>query len=79
VVQRFDRPVPTQQVGQTGGPGQHRDGRQAQDRDQRVAAATGSAQVGDAGQVGQQVWGFGVRKLAGIGAGELGERGWDRG
>jgi hypothetical protein len=60
-------------------PGQHRSGRQAQDRDQGVAAATGSSRVGDAGQVGQQVRGFGVLELAGIGVGELGERGGDRG
>ena len=60
-------------------PGQHRSDRQAQDRDQWVATATGSSRVGDAGQVGQQVRGFGVLELAGIGVGELGERGWDRG
>jgi hypothetical protein len=60
-------------------PGQHRRGRQAQDRDQWVAAATGRSRVGDAGQVGQQVRGFGVLELAEIGVGELGERGWDRG
>jgi hypothetical protein len=46
-------------------PGQHRSGRQAQDRDQWVAAATGRSRVGDAGQVGQQVRGFGVLELAG--------------
>ena len=46
-------------------PGQHRGGRQAQDGDQRVAAATGVSGVGDAGQIGQQVWGFGVVELAG--------------
>jgi hypothetical protein len=44
-----------------------------------VAAATGSSRVGDAGQVGHQVRGFGVFELAGIGVGDLGERGWDRG
>jgi hypothetical protein len=60
-------------------PGQHRGGRQAQDYDQWVAAATGSSRVGDAGQVGQQVRGFDVVELAGIGVGELGQRGWDRG
>jgi hypothetical protein len=60
-------------------PGQHRSGRQAQDRHQWVAAATGRSRVGDAGQVGQQVRGFGVLELAGSGVGELGERGWDRG
>ena len=60
-------------------PGQDRGGRQAQDGDQRVAAATGSSRVGDAGQVGQQVWGFGVLELAAVGVDELGEGGWDRG
>jgi hypothetical protein len=57
------------------GAGQHRGGGQGQDGDQRVAAATGSSPVGDAGQVGQQVRGFGVFELAGIGVGELGDRG----
>jgi hypothetical protein len=60
-------------------PGQRRGGRQAQDAGQRVAAATGSSRVGDAGHAGQQVQGFGVLELAGIGADELGQRGWDRG
>jgi hypothetical protein len=60
-------------------PGQHRDGGQAQDGDQPVAAARGSSRVGDAGQVGQQVWGFGVGELAGVGVGEGGEGGRDRG
>jgi hypothetical protein len=59
-------------------PGQHRSGRQAQDRHQWVAAATGRSRVGDASQVGQQVRGFGVLELAGSGVGELGERGWDQ-
>jgi hypothetical protein len=66
---RGDRPRPCQ----------HRRGGQSQDGDQPVAAATGSSWVGDAGQIGQQVWGFGVVELAGGGVGELGERGWDRG
>jgi hypothetical protein len=60
-------------------PSQHRGGGQAQDRDQRMAAATGSSRVGDGGQVGQQVRGFGVLEVTGIGVGVLGERGRDRG
>jgi hypothetical protein len=60
-------------------PGQDRGGRHGQDGDQRVAAAMGAARVGDTGEVGQQVRGFGVLELAGIGAAELGERGSDRG
>jgi hypothetical protein len=52
---RGDRPRPCQ----------HRRGGQSQDGDQPVAAATGSSWVGDAGQIGQQVWGFGVVELAG--------------
>jgi hypothetical protein len=59
------------------GTGQDRSGRQAQDGDQPVAAATGSSRVGDAGQVGEQVRGFAV--VEGLGVGELGERGWERG
>jgi hypothetical protein len=43
-----------------------------------VAAATGSSRVGDAGQVGQQVWGFGVLELAAVGVDQLGKGGWDR-
>jgi hypothetical protein len=58
---------------------QHRGGRQAQDGGQRVAAATGRPGVGDGGQVGQQMRGFGVLELAEIAVGKLGERGWDRG
>jgi hypothetical protein len=53
-------------------------GGQAQDAGQRVAAATGRSQVGDGGEVGRQVRGFVVLELAGIGVGELGQRGWDR-
>jgi hypothetical protein len=60
-------------------PGQHRGGCHGQDRQQRVAAATGGPGVGHGGQVGQQVRGFGLFELVGIGVGELGERGWDRG
>jgi hypothetical protein len=56
---------------------QHRGGRQAQDRRQRVAAAAGGSQIGDAGQVGQQVRGFAV--VEGLGVGQLGQGGWDRG
>jgi hypothetical protein len=59
------------------GTGQDRGGRQAQDGDQRVAAATGSARVGDAGQVDEQVRGFAV--VEGLGVGQLGERGRGRG
>jgi hypothetical protein len=44
---RGDRPRPCRHCG----------GGQAQDGDQRVAAATGSSLVGDAGQVGEQVRG----------------------
>jgi hypothetical protein len=40
-------------------------GRQAQDAGQRVATATGSSQVGEAGQAGRQVRGLGVSELAG--------------
>jgi hypothetical protein len=58
-------------------PGQDRGGRQAQDSDQRVAAATGSSRVGHGGQAGKQVWRVGV--LEGLGLGELGEGGGDRG
>jgi hypothetical protein len=58
-------------------PGQHRGGRQAQDGHQRVATATGSSRVGDAGQVGQQARGFAV--VEGLGVGQWSERGWDRG
>jgi hypothetical protein len=59
------------------GAGQDRDGGQAQDGDQRVAAATGRSRVGDAGQVGQQVRGLGG--LERVGAGELAQAGWDWG
>jgi hypothetical protein len=41
-----------------------------------VAAATGRSRIGDGGQVGQQVRGFGVLKLAGLGVGEAGEGSW---
>jgi hypothetical protein len=58
-------------------PGQDRGGRQTQDGDQWVAAATGSSWVGDGGQAGKQVWTVGV--LEGLGVGELGQDGWDRG
>jgi hypothetical protein len=58
-------------------PGQDRGGRQAQDGDQRVAAATGRSRVGDAGQVGEQARGFAV--VEGFGVGQSSERGWDRG
>src|SRR6266511_1816830 len=44
----------------------------------RVAAATRGPGVGDGGQVGQQVRGFGGWEVGGIGVGELGQRGWDR-
>jgi hypothetical protein len=57
------------------GPGQDRGGRHGQDGDQRVATATGSPGVGDAGQVGEQVRGFAV--VEGVGVGQLGERGRD--
>jgi hypothetical protein len=42
-----------------------------------VAAATGGSRIRDGGQVGQQVRGFRVLELAGLGAGEVG--GWDQG
>jgi hypothetical protein len=58
-------------------PGQDR-GCQAQDAGQRVATATGSSRVANAGQAGRQVRGLVVLKLAGIGADEVGQRGWDR-
>jgi hypothetical protein len=58
-------------------PSQHRGGRQAQDGDQWVATATGGSRVGDAGQVGEQARGFAV--VEGLGVGQMGERGWDRG
>jgi hypothetical protein len=60
-------------------PGQHRGGRQGQDGDQRVPAATGRSRIGNGGEVGQQVRGFSVLELAGTCVGEVGERGWDRG
>ncbi|HZM79829.1 MAG TPA: hypothetical protein VFC19_29205 [Candidatus Limnocylindrales bacterium] len=44
-----------------------------------MAAPADGSRVGDGGQVGQQVWRFGLVELTGIGVGELGERGWDRG
>jgi hypothetical protein len=59
------------------GAGQHRGGGQAQNGDQRVAPATGRSRVGDAGEVGLQVRGFAV--LEGVGVGEVGQGGWDRG
>jgi hypothetical protein len=37
-----------------------------------VATATGRSRIGDGGEVGQQVPGFGVLKLARVGAGEVG-------
>jgi hypothetical protein len=58
------------------GTSQDRGGGQGQDGDQAVAAATGTARVRDGGEVGQQVWGFGVLELTGLG---VGEGGWDRG
>jgi hypothetical protein len=58
-------------------PGQDRGGRQAQDGHQRVAAATGSSRVRDAGQAGKQVRGFAV--VEGLGVDEWGQGGWDRG
>jgi hypothetical protein len=63
--------------GDRAGPGQHRGGGHGQDGEQRVAAATGSAWVGDSGEVGQQVRGVGV--LEGLGVGEVGQGGRDRG
>jgi hypothetical protein len=60
-------------------PGQHRGGGHGQDRQQRVAAATGASGVGDMGQVGQQVRGFGVPAFAWIGMGEVGQGVRDRG
>jgi hypothetical protein len=65
--------------GKRAGAGQHRGGGQGQDGDQGVAAATGRSRVGDGGQVGQQVRGVGVLKLARVGVGEVGQGGWDRG
>lgn len=59
------------------GAGEHRGGGQGEDGDDRVAAATVGSWVGDGGEVGQQVWGFGV--LQGVGAVELDESGRDRG
>jgi hypothetical protein len=61
------------------GAGQHRSGGYGEDGDQRVAAATGTSRVGNGSQVCQQVWGFRVLELAGVGVGEAGEGGWDRG
>ena len=49
------------------------------DAAQWVAAATGSARVGDGGEVGQQVRGVGVVELERVGVGEVGQGGWDRG
>jgi hypothetical protein len=56
---------------------QHRRGGHGQDRDQRVASATATSRVADRGEVGQQVRRFGL--LEGVGVGELGEGGWNRG
>jgi hypothetical protein len=61
------------------GTGQDRGDGQAQDGDQRVTATTGSSRIRDTGQVGQQMRGFGVGELAGVGAGERDEGGWDGG
>jgi hypothetical protein len=55
------------------GTGQHRGGGHGQDGDQSVAAATGRSRVGDGGEVGQQVRGIGVLKLARVGLGEGGQ------
>jgi hypothetical protein len=74
---RLDGPLGDR--GDRPGTGQDRGGHQAQDGDQWVATATGGSRVGDAGQVGQQLWRFGLVELTGIGVGGLGERGWDRG
>jgi hypothetical protein len=41
--------------------------------------ATGSARVGDGGEVGQQVRGVGVLELERVGVGEVGQGGWERG
>jgi hypothetical protein len=60
-------------------PGQHRGGRQAQDGDQPVAAATGGSRVGDGGEVGQQVRGVAVLELTRVAMGEVGQGGWGRG
>jgi hypothetical protein len=59
------------------GAGQHRRGRDRQDRHQRVAAAFARTRVGDRGEVAEQ-----VRRLdrsQRISVGESGEGGWDRG
>jgi hypothetical protein len=58
---------------------QHRGGGQAQDGDQRMATATGSSRVRDGGEVGEQVRGVGGLRVDRVGAGEVGEGGWDRG
>jgi hypothetical protein len=63
--------------GNRAGAGQDRGGGQAQDGDQGVAAATGCSRIGDGGEVGEQVRRFGF--LEGVGVGECGEGGWDRG
>jgi hypothetical protein len=60
------------------GAGQHRGGGQAQDGDQRMAAATGGSRVGDSGEVGEQVRAVGVLKLDRVGVGEVGQGGWER-
>jgi hypothetical protein len=61
------------------GAGQHRGGGHGQDGDQPVAAATAGSWIGDGGEVGQQVRGFGVQELARVGLDKVGQGGWDRG
>jgi hypothetical protein len=44
-----------------------------------VAAATAGSWIGDGGEVGQQVRGFGVQELARVGLDEVSHGDWDRG
>jgi hypothetical protein len=77
----------THRLGSIGGPrgdrghrpgtGQDRGGGHRQDRDQGVAAATGPPGVMDRGEVGEQVRWLG--RSEGVGGGELGQGGGDRG
>ena len=59
------------------GAGQHRGSGHGKDGYERVAAATGGSRIGDGGKVGEQVRGLGL--LEGVGVGELGQGGRDRG
>jgi hypothetical protein len=68
---------PLRDRGDRPGAGQDRSGGHGQDRDQRVAPACACSRVTDGGEVGEQTRRFGWPE--GVGVGELGKGGWDRG